>query len=434
MTSLFTRGIGLPKADHAQGSWITDTDGNRFLDGSSGAMVVNVGHGDSSVNSAIKRQLDALSYVHPSAFDSDVVETYAHSLSERLPMEDAAIYPVSGGSEAVETALKVARAFHLANDEPNRSVVIGRDLSYHGNTRGALDVSGRDPLREPYLPWLGLSGRVPGVLEYHCPNPAHPEECARWHAEALDAEIMKQGGERVAAFIAEPIGGATSGAAVPPDGYWTAIREVCDRHGVLIIADEVMTGFGRTGAWFASTHFGLEPDIMTMAKGASSGYWPLGICAFGGRVAAALREGGFVHGFTFSHHIVGAATGTAVLEQIDRRGLVDRARQLGAVLGESLGSALAGHPLVGDVRGIGLLWAVELVADVEGGRPFPANRRMASRLAARARDHGLIVYPSTGCAGGGLGDLVMIGPPLTVSEEELDELTVRLRRALGDMA
>lgn len=433
MGSLFGRGSDLPVVDRAHGCWITDTNGKPYLDGASGALVVNLGHDDSRVTSAIRRQLDAVSYVHPTAFTSEMGEEYAQALAGLLPMDDPVVYPVSGGSEAVETAFKVARAYHLANDDPERSIVIGRELSYHGNTRGALDVSGRDALRRPYKPWLGLSGRVPGVLEYRCPNPGHPEWCARWHAAALDAEIERLGSRHIAAFIAEPVGGAASGAAVPPTGYWEAITEVCRRRGVLIIADEVMTGFGRTGAWFASEHFGLRPDIMTMAKGASSGYWPLGVCAFSRPVADRLEEVGFVHGFTYSHHVVGAAAGLAVIRRMQDLRLVERARQLGTVLGDGLVQSIGAHRHVGEVRGIGMLWAVELVADRESKKPFPAREGVATRVAAAAKERGLLVYPSTGCAGFGDGDLLMIGPPLVAREDEIEMLFDVLQVSLNDV-
>lgn len=434
MTSLFTRGDGLPHVDRAHGSWITDTEGQQYLDGASGALVVNVGHDDSRVTSAIRRQLDAVAYVHPTAMSSDVAEEYAAALAARLPMAEPTIFPVSGGSEAVETALKAARAYHLANDEPDRDIVISRDLSYHGNTRGALDVSGREALREPYLPWLGLGAKVPGVLEYRCPNPGHPESCGEWHAAALEAEIERLGPERVAAFIAEPVGGAASGASVPPDGYWRKIAEVCRRHGVLVIADEVMTGFGRTGAWFASEHFGLAPDIMAMAKGASSGYWPLGVCGFSAHVSETLARSGFVHGFTYSHHVVGAAAGLAVISRIDQLGLVERAERQGKDLLAALRQTLGSHRNVGDVRGIGLLLAVELVADRKTKRPFPAEARTAARLTGLAREEGLLIYPSTGAAGSGLGDLVMIGPPLIVEQTEIELLVEMMSRAMARLS
>lgn len=430
MSALFHRGSALPRMARAHGCWITDTEGNQYLDAASGALVVNVGHDDSRVTSAIHRQMASGSYVHSSAFTSEIGERYASALAARLPMENARIYPVSGGSEAVETALKAARAFHIANGETSRSIVIGRELSYHGNTRGALDVSGRESLRAPYLPWLDQAARVPGVLEYRCPNPTHPDRCAAWHAAKLDAEIVALGPDQVAAFIAEPVGGAASGAAVPPEGYWPAIRDVCDRHGVLLIVDEVMTGFCRTGRWFASEHFGLSPDIMTMAKGASSGYWPLGVCAMSERVASALEDGGFVHGFTFSHHPVGAAVGMAVLQRMDDLKLVDAAETKGVILMEKLRGTVGAHEQVGDIRGVGLLLAVELVEERSSKQPFPTEAEMADRLALAARHEGLLIYPSTGTAGNGLGDVVLIGPPLIVSEPELDTLVYRFSQAL----
>ncbi|RPI21619.1 MAG: aspartate aminotransferase family protein, partial [Actinobacteria bacterium] len=308
-------------------------------------------------------------------------------------------------------------------------------LSYHGNTRGALDVSGRRSLRTPYLPWIGLAGRVPGVLEYRCPNPAHPIGCALWHAQRLVDEIERIGPERVAAFIAEPIGGAASGAAVPPDGYWEAIVAVCRRYGVLVIADEVMTGFGRTGRWFASEHFGLRPDILVAAKGASSGYWPLGITVAAGNVhEAVVAGGGFVHGFTWSHHAVGAAAGSAVLARIRELGLVEAAAVRGGQLLAGLRHALSGNRRVGDVRGKGLLVAVEIVAEREGKRPYRHQDRAAAQVTEAARGNGLLLYPSGGCADGENGDLVLLGPPLVIDEAEVDIVVERTAAALGVLA
>ncbi len=432
MTALFHRGAGVPRARHTEGCWIEDESGKRYLDAASGALVVNVGHGATTVIDAVARQLAEVGYVHPSAFDTAAAERYAEDLAGILPMDRARIYPVSGGSEAVETALKVARSYHLARGE-DRSVVIGRELSYHGNTRGALDVSGRVALRAPYLPWLGHAGRVPGVLEYRCPSPGHPDDCGRWHASRLEEAIEATGPGQVAAFLAEPVGGAASGAAVPPDGYWEAISRVCREHGVLVIADEVMTGFGRTGAWFASEHFGLRPDIMTLAKGASSGYWPLGVCAIAGTVAETLETTGLTHGFTYSHHPAGAAAGSAVISLMRERALVTRAADLGPTLAGLLDAAIGEHPNVGDIRGIGLLLAVEFVRDRSTKAPFPREGRVAEAFGRLARDEGLIVYPSSGCAGGGEGDLVLVGPPLVVTEEELEMIAERMAAALGRM-
>lgn len=420
MSHLHHRGISLPHAVHGEGVWIVDSEGRRYLDAASGALVVNVGHGDPVVIAALSDQARQVSYVHPTTFTTAAVERYADELSAVLPLDDATVYPVSGGSEAVETALKVARTYHLARGQEDRSVVIGRELSYHGNTRGALDVSSRASLQSPYGPWLGLAGRVPAVLEYRCPNPGHPQECGLWHAEQLESEIQRVGPDRVAAFIAEPIGGATSGAAVPPHDYWQQTQEVCRRYDVLIIADEVMCGFGRTGRWFASEHFGLKPDIMTMAKGASSGYWPLGVCAFTARVRDVIdSDSGLVHGFTFSHHAVGAAVGLAVLRRIEELGLVSRAEQRGSQLITELHTALSTHPNVGDIRGMGLMVAIELVEDRDTRKPFPRERRIVEEVLAAARNMGLLLYPSTGCADGIDGDAVVIGPPLVVDQYEV---------------
>jgi adenosylmethionine-8-amino-7-oxononanoate aminotransferase len=347
-------------------------------------------------------------------------------------MDEARVYPVSGGSEAIETALKMARAYHLARGEPDRSVVIARAASYHGNTRGALDVSGREPLQRPYLPWLGQTVRVPGVSEYRCPNPGHPEGCALFHAERLEEAITTVGPDRVAAFVAEPIGGATSGAAVPPAGYWEAVAEVCHRHGVLLITDEVMTGFGRTGEWFACDHFGLRPDILVAAKGASSGYWPLGLAIAARPVHDRIEEGGgLVHGFTWSHHPIGAAVGLAVLQRIVELRLVDRARVTGERLLDGLRAALDQSEIVGDVRGLGLLICVELVQDRPSKKPFPRSARITEKALDRAMELGLLLYPSTGNVDGTDGDYLLIGPPLTLLEEESDLIVERVAATVG---
>ncbi len=411
-SSVFTRShLPRPTAVSASGAWITDADGNKYLDAAGGAIASVIGHGDAAVAEAMATQTMSVDWVHASAFTTDPVERYAEAVADLVPMDGARVFPVSGGSEAMESALKMARAYHLARGEPERSVIIARESSYHGNTRGALDVSGREPLRRPYQPWLGQTARVPAVSEYRCPNPDHPVACAQFHADRLNEAIEETGPERVAVFVAEPIGGATSGAAKPPDGYWEAIGEVCRRHGVLILVDEVMTGFGRTGEWFGSDHFGLRPDLLIAAKGASSGYWPLGLAIASGPVHDAIEEGGgLVHGFTWSHHPVGAAVGLAVLDRIKGLRLVDRARTQGEKLLSGLRTALEENPLVGDVRGIGLLMCVELVEDRETKTPFPRSDRMTERVIDRAMEIGLLLYPSTGNVDGSNGDYLLIGP------------------------
>ena len=428
---VFSRAAGgLPRVARAKGTQVWDTDGRRYLDGAGGAVVVGVGHGDERVVEAISTQALAVAYAHGTMFTSDVLEAYAAELAEVVPVDDARVYPVSGGSEAVETALKMARAYHLARGE-DRHKVIARLGSYHGNTRGALDASGRASLRRPYLPWLGQSSHTLAAYEYRCPFPeTHPDGCGRRYADALEAAIDLAGPGTVAAFVAEPVAGAALGAAVPPDDYWPAVAEVCRRHGVLLVADEVMTGFGRTGRWFGCDHWGVRPDILVAAKGAASGYWPLGLAVASGTVHDTITGTGFTHGLTYSHHVVGAAAGREVLRILGQDGLVEAAAGKGKRLLAGLEARLAGCQRVGDVRGLGLLVAVELVADRASRAPFPRSARVAERVMAAARDRGLLLYWSTGCADGTEGDLVLLGPPLVVTDAEVDEMAATTAAAV----
>jgi adenosylmethionine-8-amino-7-oxononanoate aminotransferase len=435
VSHVFPRVFGrdLPRVVRAEGACIWDAEGRRYLDGSGGAIVVGIGHGDPDVIEAMARQAREVAYAHGTQFTTEALETYADELARLLPMDGARIYPVSGGSEAVETALKLSRAYHLARDEGSRHRVIARWGSYHGNTLGALDASGREPLRRPYEPWLGRTVHVPPAYEYRCSSPRHPTGCGAWHAEELDRTIRELGPSTVASFIAEPVSGATLGAAVPSDDYWPAVREVCRRYGVLLIADEVMTGFGRTGRWFGCEHWGVRPDILVAGKGISSGYWPLGLAACSGEVFEAVSKTGFVHGFTYSHSAVGAAVGRAVLRKLRDGGLVEASREKGEHLLKELTSALADDPHVGDVRGLGLMVGVELVQDRATKQPFPREANVTERVVQAARDRGLILYSSTGCADGTNGDLVMLGPPFVITEDELGEAGQKTRDAIASL-
>jgi hypothetical protein len=436
MSSVFPRVVGrsLPTVDRAEGAEIWDTDGRRYLDAAGGAIVVGVGHGDRGVIRALEAQAGRVAYAHGTQFTSEALEAYAAELAPLLPLADPRIYPVSGGSEAVETAFKIARAYHLARGEAGRHRIVARAGSYHGNTRGALDASGRRALRQPYLPWLDHAEHVPAAYEYRCPNPGHPAGCGAWHAERLDETFRRLGADTVACFIAEPIAGATLGAAVPTDDYWPAVAEVCRRHGVLLVADEVMTGFGRTGAWFGCDHWDVRPDILVAGKGISSGYWPSGLAACTGEVYDAVAgAGGLVHGFTFSHHAVGAAVARAVLATIRSAGLVQASRDKGETLAKLLGEALGDDPHVGDVRGRGLMIGVELVRDRETREPFPRADGATERVVAAARERGLLVYSSTGCANGIDGDLVMFGPPFVITDEQLSEVAAVTAEAVGTL-
>ena len=420
----------LPTAVAAEGVWITAADGRRYLDGAGGAVVVNVGHGDTSLVEAATRQLERTQYVHGTMFTTEAVEAYAGEVAALLPMADARIYPVSGGSEAVETALKMARTYHLARGEGSRTAVIARRTSYHGNTLGALDASGKEPLRRPYTPWLGRFLHAPAAYEYRCESPAHPQGCDRWHAGELERMIQQTGPANVAAFIAEPVSGATLAAAVPCDGYWPAISEVCGRHGVLVIADEVMTGFGRTGRWFGSDHWDLRPDILTAGKGSTGGYVPFGFAAAALPVFEAIAEHGFTHGFTWSHNALGAAVGSAVIRRLREDGLVERSRTVGERVRRDLAAALDGCPAVGDVRGLGLMVGVELVRDRETKEPFPRAERVTERVVAAARDAGLLLYSSAGHVDGTNGDLLMLGPPFVITDDEAATLVERTVSAI----
>jgi adenosylmethionine-8-amino-7-oxononanoate aminotransferase len=427
---VFGRGMELPRIVRGRGCELWDAEGRRYLDAAGGAVVVGIGHGVEAVAEAIRAQAAEVAYAHGTTFSSDALEAYADELAAVVPVDDPRVYPVSGGSEAIETALKMARAYHLARGE-DRQVVIGRWGSYHGNTLAALDVGGRDPLRDPYLPWLGRAQHTLAAYEYRCPFPdTHPDGCGRRYAEALERLIVETGPRRVAAFVAEPVAGAALAAAVPPDDYWPAVAEVCRRHGVLLVADEVMTGFGRTGRWFGGDHWELRPDILVAAKGAASGYWPLGLAVASGPVFEAIAARGFTHGFTYSHHVVGAAAGRAVLRILRDQDLPAAAEAQGKRLKAGLQARLDGHPAVGDVRGLGLLVGVELVADRAARTPFARAERVTERVVAAARDRGLLVYSSTGHAGGD-GDLLLLGPPLVISGAEVDEVVDTLGEAIG---
>ena len=432
MSHIFPRVMSraLPTAVHAEGVWITAADGSRYLDGAGGAIVVNVGHGVPEVIEAIERQLRATQYVHGTMFTTEALEAYADEVAPLLPMDDPYLYPVSGGSEAVETALKMARSYHLARGETGRVAVIGRRSSYHGNTIGALDASGKEPLRKPYTPWLGRFPHVPAAYEYRCGNPAHPEACGVWHAGELERVISQSGEGAVAAFIAEPVAGATLGAAVPCDDYWAAVVEVCRRHGVLVIADEVMTGLGRTGRWFGVDHWDVRPDIITAGKGTTGGYVPFGFAAASGELYETLAPSGFVHGFTWSHNALGAAAGRAVLRVLREGDLVQRAAVLGERLRTDLRTATDDVTAVGDVRGLGMMIGIELVRDRATKEPFPRTDQVTERALAAARDAGLLLYSSTGHVDGASGDLLMLGPPFCLSDDEASTLVGRTVAAI----
>ena len=424
----------LPTAVSAEGAWIVDADGKHYLDAAGGAVVVGVGHGDRELIDAATAQLHKTQYVHGTMFTTEAVEAYADEIAVRLPMDHARIYPVSGGSEAVETAIKMARAYHLARDDESRTAIIARRSSYHGNTLGALDVSGKEPIRKPYTPWLGRFLHAPAAYEYRCGNPEHPAGCGSWHAGELERMISLAGAENVAAFFAEPVAGATLGAAVPSDDYWPAVVAVCRRYGILVVADEVMTGFGRTGRWFGVDHWGVRPDIVTAGKGTTSGYVPFGFAAASAEVFEVVSSGGFVHGFTWSHNALGAAVGRAVLHRLSHDGLIERSATLGAHLQEDLRSALSDVPIVGDVRGLGMMIGIELVRERETKEPFARADAVTERVVAAAKGAGLLLYSSTGHVDGANGDLLILGPPFVLTDDDAAVLVERTVDAIRSVS
>jgi adenosylmethionine-8-amino-7-oxononanoate aminotransferase len=422
-------GRALPAIDHGSGVWLWDRAGRRYLDGSGGAVVVNIGHGREEVAAAMARQAAAAGYVHGSQFTSDVLEEYARRLAPHVPGDCHRLYLVSGGSEANETAVKLARAWHLARGEPARRKVLRRSVSYHGNTLATLSLSGRPALQAPYRPLLTEQPQVRAPFCYHCPLDRTYPDCEVVCAADLEDVIRREGPETISAYLAEPILGASAGAAVPPEEYARRAREACTRHGIVYIDDEVMTGFGRTGRWFGIEWSGVVPDLVTCGKGMSGGYMPVGAVLASARIVEAVEAaGGFTHGFTFSHHPVTAAACLQTLEILEREGLVERAQAMGE-RAQGLFDGLRRHPHVGDVRGRGLMVGVELVSDKAARRPFPRAERRAERLAARAFQAGLVTYPSGGCTGTE-GDVVMLAPPFVVTEEELSEMTKILDESL----
>ena len=422
-----------PVAVESSGSTIRDSEGRDYIDAAGGAIVVNVGHGRASIADVMADQVRRLAYAHGSAFTSEPLETYATAVADVLPVDDPAIYPVSGGSEAIETALKLARVYHLARGEADRDVLISRYGSYHGNTIGALDAGGRPSLRAPYEPWLGRFRHVSAAYPYRGDDPdAHAIGDGQALAAELDAAIREAGPGRVAAFLAEPVVGATLGAVVPPADYWPAIAEVCARHGVLLIADEVMTGFGRTGRWFGVDHWSVRPDILVAAKGATSGYWPFGFAASSGRVYDTVTAPGkgFTHGFTHSHSTLGATVANEVLRILHDERLVEASAEKGVRLVTLLRGALEEHPAVGEIRGRGLMVGVEFVADRATRKPFPRAARVAESVLAAARERGVLVYIGTGNADGTNGDTILLGPPFVITDAELQRVAEVLAESI----
>ena len=424
-----------PVAVRGEGIYLFDARGKRYIDASGGAAVSCLGHAHPRVVSAIKRQADRLCYVHTSFFISEPAEALADHLVTRAPAGISHAAFVSGGGEAMETALKMARQYFLEIGQPQRSHFIARRQSYHGNTLGALAIGGNQWRREPYAPLLMDVTHVSPCYPYREQRPGESgEQYGARLADELEQAIGAAGAGKVIAFIAEPVVGATLGAAPAVPGYFRRVREVCDRHGILLILDEVMCGMGRCGTLYACKQEGVAPDLITVAKGLGAGYQPIGAVLLNQRVHDAFTRGsgGFQHGFTYMGHALACAAALEVQHVIEEDGLLMAVRQRGAQLERELARAFAGHPHVGDIRGRGLMQAIELVADRDGGRPFEPALQLHARVKQSAMNLGLACYPSGGCVDGRRGDHVLLAPPFIVTDSQLSEIVALLRRAVDD--
>ncbi|MFZ3217530.1 MAG: aspartate aminotransferase family protein [Candidatus Acidiferrales bacterium] len=426
-----------PQAVRGEGCFVYAAGGRRYLDASGGAAVVTIGHGVESVAHAIAEQASRLAYVHSSQFQTAVAEKLAARILALAPQgmrKNGRVYLTSGGSEATETALKLARQYWLERGEKKRFRVISRLQSYHGSTLGALSVSGNVRRREPFEPLLKEWGHIPPCFCYRCPFGLKYPECNVDCADELDRLLEREGSKDVAAFIFEPVVGATLGAVAPPDGYVQRLAEICHRHGILLIADEIMSGMGRTGKPFAVEHWGVTPDMILVGKGLASGYAPLGAVIVAGHVVEAVSQGSgaFLHGFTYNGHPASAAAGNAVLDYIEQENLFARVEPAGRELREAL-EPLRKFSVVGDIRGLGLLLAIEFVRDAKTRAPFPPDARVAYRVQDDALEAGVIVYPGQGCVDGTRGDHILIAPPFTITTPLIQMLVAGLEQAIADL-
>jgi adenosylmethionine-8-amino-7-oxononanoate aminotransferase len=422
-----------PLIDRAEGIYAWDVHGKRYIDASSGPMAANIGHGNQRVLQAMREQMDKATFAYRLHFENEPAEELAREVSALTPEGLDKVFFVSGGSEAVESCLKLGRNWALATGQDQRWKVISRFPSYHGGTLGALGVTGLTPFTEPYRPMLVEMPKIPAPTCYLDRDELSMEERGLRYAEMLREEILRQGPESVLAFIMEPIGGASTGALVAPDSYYPRIREICDEFGILLILDEIMTGAGRTGRFLGAEHWDLRADIMSLSKGFAAGYAPLGAMVADRRIVEpVLDAGGFPHGYTYAGNPLACAAGRAVLREILEQDLIANAENMGAELKRRLEGLMNRFPFVGDVRGKGLLLAFELMDRVTG-EPLDPGLNAHLRLVELAYQRGLIVY-SRRTRGGYKGDHFMVCPPLIVTLEQIDEIMGLLNDALGAFA
>lgn len=423
-----------PLAVSAQGCHLTDASGKQYLDASGGAAVSCLGHGDRTVIDAVKAQLDQLAYAHTGFFTSEPAETLADLLIAHAPEGLARTYLVSGGSEAIEAALKLARQYFVEKGEPGRGRLIARKQSYHGNTIGALSAGGNEWRRAQFAPLLIDVSHIDPCYEYRL---KHDDETLEDYgiraANLLETELLRLGPETVMAFVAEPVVGATAGAVTAAPGYFKRIREICDQYGILLILDEVMCGMGRTGSLFACEQEGISADILCIAKGLGAGYQPIGAMLCSHRIYDAIASGSgfFQHGHTYQGHPTAAAAGVAVVSAILDRGLVPRVRDVGGRLMGALQAQFGQHPNIGDIRGRGLFIGLELVADRSSKAAFDPAHKLAAKIKKQAFEAGLVCYPMGGTIDGKTGDHVLLAPPFILEDAQIGELVAKLDQGIG---
>jgi adenosylmethionine-8-amino-7-oxononanoate aminotransferase len=435
MSHVFHRSLTqqYPTAVKGEGPYLIDDQGKRYLDACGGAAVSCLGHSDAAVIEAIREQVGKVAYAHTSFFTTEPMEVLADFLVERAPEGLESVYFVSGGSEAMEAALKLARQYFIEIGQPQRKHLIARRQSYHGNTLGALATGGNAWRRQQFEPLLIDVSHVSPCYSYRGLQAGEsPEEMGVRLADELEAEILRLGAENVMAFVAEPVVGATMGAVPAVPGYFKRIREVCDRHGVLLILDEVMCGMGRTGTLFAAEQEGITADLITIAKGLGAGYQPIGATLVSGRIRDAIANGSgfFQHGHTYIGHATACAAALAVQTTIQERGLLSRVRELGEGLQRRLSERFVAHPHVGDIRGRGLFQGLELVADRATKATFEPERKVHAQIKKAAMQAGLMCYPMGGTIDGRQGDHILLAPPFLLEERHLDEIVDKLDTAL----
>jgi adenosylmethionine-8-amino-7-oxononanoate aminotransferase len=435
MTRILHRQIRetLPIARGGSGAYLRDSNGREYIDASGGAAVSCLGHGHPDVLRALHEQLDQLAYAHTSFFTTEVAEELADTLVADAPKGLSHVYFVSGGSEAVEAALKMARQYFVERGEPQRKYFIARQQSFHGNTLGALSIGGHVARRKMFGPLMIEVKHIEPCFAYHHRRADESEEqYGRRAADALDSAIRELGPENVIGFVAETVVGATAGAVPPSPGYFKRIREICDRHKILLILDEVMSGMGRTGTLHACEQEGIAPDLMAVAKGLGGGYQPIGATLLNGKIfdAFATGSGFFQHSHTYMGHPLACAAALAVQKVIKRDRLLDNVKKMGVQLTRRLSERFGNHPFVGDIRGRGLFQAIELVTDRSAKSPFDPVRKLHVSIKKEAMARGLAVYPAGGTVDGKAGDHVLIAPPFIIDATVVDMLVERLGDAV----